>query len=205
MNRCKVCQSKLLSDIDGQIKAGANFNYLASWCSDRGFKVTAATLKRHATKHIEGYKGSPTTRQKPLDDSSKASKPQSENRRGGLSQINNPNIISFEAYCQSIGLEPHHFQDLEQNFDRIIYGSQKALSLLFFKGTAIVDFKMTQHLLGQSAYPLQQIKGLRSIFEMYAKVTGLEAVIDENVAVKSLESMGYTITKETIDITSSSK
>ena len=195
MSRCKVCQSKLLSDLDRQIKAGANFNYLVGWCSDRGFKVTATTLKRHATKHVEGYKRSPTPPEKPVDNSPKAIKLKQENNQPDLTVIDNPNIISFEAYCNSIGLKPHHFQDLEQNFDRIIYGSQKALSLLFFKGTAIVDFKLTQHIYSQSAYPLQQIKGLRAIFEMYAKVTGIEAIIDENIAIKTLESIGYSIVK----------
>lgn len=199
MSRCKVCQSKLLSDIDRQIKSGSNFNYLVGWCSDRGFKVTATTLKRHATKHVEGYKRSKTIPEKPVDDSPKAINQKQVDRQPDITEIDNPNIISFEFYCNSIGLQPNHFQDLEQNFDRIIYGSQKALSLLFFKGTAIVDFKLTQHLYGQSAYPLQQIKGLRSIFEMYAKVTGIEAAIDENSAVKTLEGMGYSITKNNID------
>lgn len=195
MSKCKVCQSKLLTDIDRQIKAGSNFNYLASWCSERGFKVTAATLKRHATKHIEGYEQSQTPQKKPVNNQPKAIAQKRQSDQGDITEIDNPNIISFEAYCQSIGLQPHHFQDLEQNFDRIIYGSQKALSLLFFKGTAIVDYKLTQHLYAQSAYPSQQIKGLRSIFEMYAKVTGIEAVIDENIAIKTLESIGYTIQK----------
>ncbi|BAZ47380.1 hypothetical protein NIES4102_44260 (plasmid) [Chondrocystis sp. NIES-4102] len=200
MSRCKVCQSKLLSDLDRQIKAGANFNYLVGWCSDRGFKVTANTLKRHALKHIAGYKQLEVTKEKLIDHQPKVIKQKQVDHQPTITEINNPNIISFEAYCQSIGLQPNHFQDLEQNFDKIIYGSQKALSLLFFKGTAIVDFKLTQHLYGQSAYPLQQIKGLRSIFEMYAKVTGIEAVIDENVAIKILESMGYSINKSIIDI-----
>ena len=182
MSKCKICQSKLRDDIDRQILAGSNFSYLAQWCNERGLKVTPNSLKRHAIDHLPEYQTPSEANLEPVNH-------QAEN-----SDIN-PNIISFEAYCLSIGLEPSDFQDLEHNFDKIIYGSQKALSLLFFKSTAIVDFKITQHLYSESAYPLQQIKGLRSIFEMYAKITGIEITINENIAIKTLESLGYTISK----------
>ena len=188
MSKCKVCQSQLRPDIDKQILSGCNFSYLAGWCKERNFKVTSQTLKRHAKAHIPEYN---STKESNLSNQTEIT----ITEKGENNQLN-PHIISFEAYCHSIGLEPNDFKDLEQNFDKIIYGSQKALSLLFFKCTAIVDFKLSEHLLNQSSFPLEQIRGLRSIFEMYAKITGIENVINENSAIKTLESMGYTISKE---------
>lgn len=187
MSRCKVCESKLRGDIDKQIKSGCNFNYLARWCKERNFKVTPQTLKNHAINHIAGYKIS------------------SKSKKEFIESVDNNsnidfNIICFEAYCNAIGLEPNDFKNLDDNLEKIIYGSQKALSLLFFKNSAVVDFKLTQHMNSQSAYPLEQIKGLRSIFEMYAKITGIEFMINENIAIKLLESLGYTISKNTIDV-----
>jgi hypothetical protein len=187
MSRCKVCESKLRFEIDKQILAGCNFNYLSGWCKDRDFNVSSITLKHHANNHIPNYK-------KPKKSVKNSIKPIEKK-----SDIDF-NIICFEAYCHSIGLEPDDFKNLDDNLEKIIYGSQKALSLLFFKNSAIVDFKLTQHLNNQSAYPLEQIKGLRSIFEMYAKVTGIEIMINENTAIKLLESLGYTISKNTIDV-----
>lgn len=187
MTKCKVCRSQHLADIDRLIISGANFNYLSQWCSDRGFKVTSNTLKRHANKHVADYQPSSKIEHSNLEASSQKSEVEF-------------NIICFEAYCNSIGLKPSDFQDLELNIEKIIYGSQKALSLLFFKNCAIVDFKLTQHLSDRAAYPLEQIRGLRSVFEMYAKVTGIDIMINENAAIKMLESAGYTISKNTIDV-----
>lgn len=187
MTRCKVCESKLRVEIDKQILAGCNFNYLSNWCKDRDFKVTSITIKHHANNHIANYKKAKKSVQSsihPIEEKSDL----------------DFNIICFEAYCHSIGLEPDDFKNLDDNLEKIIYGSQKALSLLFFKNSAVVDFKLTQHLNNQSAYPLEQIKGLRSIFEMYAKVTGIETMINETTAIKTLESAGYTIIKNTIDV-----
>lgn len=182
MAKCKICQSKLREDIDKQIRSGSNFNYLAKWCKDRDFKVTPQTLKRHAINHLADY--------------SLPEKPNKETIELVQEQTNiNLNIISFEAYCNAIGLESKDFKNLDYNLEKIIYGSQKALSLLFFKNSAVVDFKLTQHINSQSAYPSQQIKGLRLIFEMYAKITGIELMINENTAIKLLESLGYTISK----------
>lgn len=187
MTKCKVCRSQHLADIDRLIVSGSNFDYLSQWCSDRGFQVTSNTLKRHANNHVAGYQ--PRSQIKPSTPATSTEQSEVEF-----------NLICFEAYCDSIGLNPEDFRDLDSNIEKIIYGSQKALSLLFFKNCAIVDFKLTQHLGDRAGYPLEQIRGLRSVFEMYAKVTGIEIAIDENVAIKMLESAGYTISKNTIDI-----
>lgn len=189
MSKCKVCQSELKTQIDRQLLAGSNLSYLAQWCSERNLTLSVASLKRHAQQHLKGWQEPKLTAE---------TKPshchQLADQEEGL------NIICFEAYCHSIGLNPADFKDLELNIEKVIYGSQKALSLLFFKNCAAVDFKLTQHLSDRAGYPLEQIRGLRSVFEMYAKVTGIDIMINENAAIKMLENSGYTITKNTIDI-----
>ena len=185
MTRCKICQSTLRTEIDQQLYNNCNFNYLSNWCKERGFQVSPMTIKNHAVNHLKDYQLNQKDKPKVI--------PQNDT-------TSNVEFISFEAYCHSIGLHPRDFHDLENNLEKIIYGSQKALSLLFFKNTAIVDFKMNQHLINVSSFPSDQIRGLRTIFEMYARITGIELMVNENTAIKLLESLGYTISKNTIDI-----
>ena len=185
MTKCKICESALRPEIDKLLSDNANFHYVSKWCGERGFKVTSPTIKRHALEHIENfeYKPQPTSnlaiqKNNPTDN-----------------PIADIEVISFEAYCHAIGLQPDDFNELENNIERIITGSQKALSLLFFKAASIVDFKLTRYLINTSSYPSEEIRGLRRIFEMYVKVTGIELMIDENQAIQLLERLGYKISK----------
>jgi hypothetical protein len=187
MANCKICQSEHCQEIDKMIKDGIVIDYLFGWCKDRGFKVSRNTLRNHAKSHIDGFN---------FTEKTTSIMPKNEE----LTPIEYPEtIINFEEYCQSIGLDPVYFKNLENHLEHIIYGSQKALSLLFFKNTAIVDRKLTNNLIGNGSYPVAEIKGLRSLFEMYSRIIGLETMIDENTAIKTLENLGYNISK-TIDI-----
>ena len=101
----------------------------------------------------------------------------------------------FIKYCESIGLHPDDFANLEENIDRIVYGAQKAVSLLFFKNAAIVSHKMDLHLQDEINYPSKQISGMKLVYEMMLGMTAIDKKIDENMAIKTLENMGYTINK----------
>ena len=99
----------------------------------------------------------------------------------------------FVEYCESIGIHPDDFRNLDNNIHKIVYGAQKAVSLLFFKNCAIVNKRMNQHLEDEITYPQKQISGMKLMFEMFVSITGTDKFIDENTAIKSLESRGYKI------------
>ena len=177
---CKVCSSHLQTDIDNKILSGCSYREVSKWCAERGFKVSTTTIRNHAINHLE-------SRQK------------SEVKN--IDTKDNLNLINFENYCEKLGLTANDFENLEDNLDRVIYASQKAITLLFFKNTAVVDRKLTVNLDDFGSYPTEEIKGLRLIFDMYTKIIGVDIMIDENRAIKLLESMGYEISKNPKNIT----
>ncbi|WP_013335132.1 hypothetical protein [Gloeothece verrucosa] len=184
---CKVCQSALRDDIDAYLMGGATPKWLAQWCSDRGFQVSHTSIRNHAKSHIVGYNAPKSHVTKVAKD---AKNPNIEP---------DPTIVNFDEYCHRLGLNPSDFENLEDNLEKVIGASQKALTLLFFRESAILDSKLNAHAHSKGIHPMEHIKGLRSIFEMYSRVMGIDKLIDENSALQTLESMGYTIQK-TIDI-----
>lgn len=180
MRKCKTCQSSLRDEIDGMIMGGANWKYLESWCSDRGLVISETALRNHAKKHIKNYKAPKTNVVKD------APKPQE------LAKVKaNPTVVDFNGYCQAIGLDLKRLDLIEEN----IGAAQRASSLIFFRLNAIADAKLQDYERGKTKFPTEQIRALKLSYEIYSKAIGLENAIDENSAIKSLESLGYRIEK----------
>lgn len=180
MRKCKTCQSTLRDEIDSMIMSGANWKYLESWCSDRGLVISETALRNHAKKHIKGYQPPKTNEVKDAPQEKELAKFKPD-----------PTIVDFDHYCQDIGLNPDELEDIDNN----IGACQKAASLIFFKLTAIADRKLLDYFNGKTRYPTEQIKGMKLAYEVYCKAIGLENAIDENTAIKTLESLGYQIEK----------
>ena len=178
MRKCKTCQSSLRDEIDGMIMGGANWKYLESWCSDRGLVISETALRNHAKKHIKGYVAPKTNEVKDA--------PQPHE----LPTIEaDPTIVDFNRYCKSIGLDLHRLDDIENN----VAASQRASSLIFFRLNAIADAKLRDYEQGMTKFPTEQIRALKLSYEIYSKVIGVENAIDENIAIQSLERLGYKI------------
>ena len=181
MRKCKTCQSSLRDEIDAMIMSGANWKYLESWCSDRGLVISETALRNHAKKHIKGYVAPKTNEVK------EAPQPHE------LPTIEaDPTIVDFDRYCQSIGLDLKRLDDLENN----VAASQRASSLIFFRLNAIADAKLRDYEQGMTKFPTEQLRALKLSYEVYSKILGIEKYIDENVAIQTLEAIGYTVNSE---------
>jgi hypothetical protein len=178
--KCKTCESTLRDEIDSMIMSGANWKYLEAWCGDRGMRITETALRNHAQAHIKGYEAPKTHEIKDAPIEKQLAKFEPD-----------PTIVDFDRYCQHIGLNQDDLLDIENS----INACQKAASLIFFKLTAIADKKLEDYFLGKTRYPTEQIKALKLGYEVYCKAVGLENIIDENTAIKTLESLGYQIQK----------
>ncbi len=165
---CKVCNNELQTDIDNKILSGCSYKEISQWCCDRGFKVSLSTLRKHALSHLQNPK------HKLVDNVDKK-----------------PELVNFDNYCKSLGLSHEDFENLEENLEKVIYGSQKAISIILFKNLALVDRKLSYNLNDLGSYPTEHIKGMRLIFEMYTRILGLEMMINENKAMQHLESLGH--------------
>ena len=181
MRKCKTCQSTLRDEIDGMIMGGANWKYLESWCSDRGLVISETALRNHAKRHIKGY-------EPPLTNEVKNAPKPKEIGKVDLA----PTLVDFEQYASSIGLDLTNLDRIENN----IGAAQKATSIIFFRLNAIADEKLKDYQLGQTRFPVEQIRALKLAYEVYSKVLGIEKYIDENTAMQTLESMGYNISRD---------
>jgi hypothetical protein len=181
MRKCKSCQSTLRDEIDSMIMGGANWKYLEGWCSDRGLTISETALRNHAKGHIIGYQPPKTNEVKD------APKP----KEMGKVEVE-PTLVNFEQYALGIGLDLTNLDLIENN----IAAAQRATSLIFFRLNAIADEKLKDYLRGQTRFPVEQIRSLKLAYEVYSKVLGIEKYIDENVAMQTLESMGYNICRD---------
>lgn len=178
--KCKTCESTLRDEIDSMIMSGVNWKYLEAWCRDRGLNITETALRNHAKAHIKGYEAPKTHEVKDAPKEKQLAKFEPD-----------PTIVDFDRYCEDIGLNLDELENIEHN----INACQRAASIIFYKLTAIADKKLSDYFQGKTRYPTEQIKALKLGYEVYCKAIGIENVIDENTAIKTLESLGYRIQK----------
>lgn len=160
MASCKICQSKYCQEINNLL-AQNSIDSVYLWCKNRGFKVSKATIRNHALYHIN-------MNEKKQDDQ----------------RTEKDVYINFENYCNSLGIQPDDFINLEKNLAKITYGSGKGIVLILFKALAITDKKMSLCLEDEnSKYPTLEIKGLKNIYEIY------NAIFSNNTFTNSNSSM----------------
>lgn len=176
MSKCKCCHSTLRDDIDAMLLKGAGSTYLSQWLDSRGLSVSPAAISNHAKRHIEGYTTAKAEVRKAEDIPIDSIEPE-------------VTIVNFEKYCNEIGLNPLEFEDV----DNIVGATQKAISTLFFKTSAIVNAKIDDHIKGKCRYPTAQTRSLKALFELHSKAIGLEHIVNHNKALETLERLGYRI------------
>lgn len=182
--KCLTCSHALRNEIDALIMQGSSFKWLERWCSDRGYEITETSLRRHAEKHIVGYEKPKTYEKKDAPTKHKLKEILPE-----------PIILNFAKYCEEIGLDPTSLDDAEN----VVGAGQKGIALAFFKELGILNEKLNAFAKGETRHPTELIRGVRQLFDVFAKCYGIENVVDENAAFTTLESLGYTV-QRTIDI-----
>jgi hypothetical protein len=160
------------------IMGGSNWKYLEAWCSDRGLMISETALRNHAKQHIKNYEPPKTNEIKD------APKPK---EIGNIDA--DPTLVDFEEFLKDLDLDLNNSSDINIH----IASCQKVTSKIFYKLSAIADAKLMDYSKGLTRYPAEQIKSLMIGHQLYFKSFGLQNVVDENAAIKCLESLGYEI------------
>ncbi|ELS05123.1 hypothetical protein Xen7305DRAFT_00048630 [Xenococcus sp. PCC 7305] len=168
--KCKACTSKLRNEIDLKIMEGASFTYLAKWCCDRGLQITDTALRKHANNHIEGYDP------KVFSEVKKAPKVDSI-----ANQLPDPTIVDFQAYLKKIDLDIKEAIK-DEKCEKQIQSLRLSVAENYFRLSAILNQKLIDYSEGKTKFPMEQIKGLRLLFDIYTKATGLDLNVDHNKA-----------------------
>jgi len=74
-----------------------------------------------------------------------------------------------------------------------IGASQKMIFDLFMSVGMLTKNRLNLYQDGQAKFPIEQIKALKLIYEIYAPLMGVNELVSPNAAIKSLESYGYNL------------
>ena len=192
MQKCKVCGSELREKIEKYMVGGASPFWMSDWCKDRKLNVSSSAIETHMVQHVVGYR----------ERKMKSVEQVTTNQITGEPLPPEP-TINLDSYLAKLGLSENELLDIENNLPKNIGALQSALNLIMFKNLCIVNYQMDGVLDRTQVYPMEKIKGLRSLAEIYFRATGVDTMISEDVAFKQLDARGYQIsTPQLIDIES---
>ena len=81
----------------------------------------------------------------------------------------------------------------------VIGASQKMISDLFLSTGVLVKNRLNLYEQGQAKFPIEQIKALKLLYEMFSPLLGIPEYISPISAIKSLEYNGYDVSNLTLN------
>ena len=82
---------------------------------------------------------------------------------------------------------------LDSNPELAIGASQKLAYDLFISVGVLCKNRLNLYQEGNAKFPIEQIKALKLLYEIYAPLLGVNELVNPNAAIKSLESYGYNL------------
>jgi hypothetical protein len=183
--QCKICTSQLRSEVDELLLSYEySAEYVSKYCNDKGLVVSPSTVRRHGTLHVTGYNPSQNTNEvRKLD-----KKPPKML------------LIDFDEYLKSIGVDRKIVENVDEYFDENVTAYQKGINVLMFKTMTVLNEKLNVIMASEGKFPSDEIKSLKLMCDVFNRCMGIDKAIDENVAITHLESIGYDVRQNTIDI-----
>jgi hypothetical protein len=149
---CKLCSSSIKSDVDQEILNGQSFDWLETYCLDRGLTISHTSIKRHAESHVEGY----NLRSKTGYNYDATDTPR--------------NQTMDEATLKPILIKPIKVKGT----DDLINTAKTGLAEILANQIAIVKAKQKSFMEGKSKYPSDELRGLKNIMDCFEIITGKE-------------------------------
>ncbi|CUR36199.1 hypothetical protein PL9214920002 [Planktothrix tepida PCC 9214] len=82
---------------------------------------------------------------------------------------------------------------LDSNPETAIGASQKLAYDLFISVGILCKNRLNLYQEGNAKFPIEQIKALKLLYEIYAPLMGVNELVSPNAAIKSLEAYGYNL------------
>jgi hypothetical protein len=110
--------------------------------------------------------------------------------------------IDFNKYCEDIGFEPnliknlnHHDDSLENEaVDMIIVATRKSIALIYFKNLAILNAKLEAYYKGEIAYPSDDVRNLKILFDIYNQACSYSPLSNIDAAMRTVQSIpGFSV------------
>lgn len=149
---CKVCSSTLRAEIDRQILDGVSFYNLEKYCTDRGLRISAVSINRHAKSHVKGY----------------------EDRSNGsfnYEPTNTPrNQTAIETSLNPLIIESVDSSDLDVLISTFKTNMMRSIA----NCSSVVDNKLLAYMNGEAKAPSDEIRMLKNLVEILDICTGKE-------------------------------
>ena len=182
-SKIETLPEKNLKRIQSLAKNGYSFKYIHSWLLETGFQIAEKTVQIWLKKYLETI----TT-----DDNSTAKKALSSIEKQDRDTTANPlidDINDLEDIKKKWDVPDINTLDISP--ETAIGASQKMVFDLFMSVGILTKNRLNMYQNGLAKFPLEQIKALKMVFEMYSPLMGVSELVSCNSAIKSLESYGY--------------
>lgn len=182
--KCDSLSPEIQAELIALYQQGYSFRYLEKWLEDRGFKILQKQIQNWLNFKLEGVKKSDLEQEKSIEYQEKIDRDTTANPI-----IDNPKDLEKIRNDWNIP----DIEMLDNNPELAIGASQKLAYDLFVSVGILCKNRLNLYQKGNAKFPLEQIKALKLIYEIYAPLLGVDELVSPNAAIKSLESYGYNL------------
>ena len=182
--KCDSFDSNIQDEILTLYQQGYTSTYIVKWLSDKGLKIAPKQIENWVNFKLDGKKTLESEQVK------------SENYQEKISRDTTPNpIIDNPKDLEKIRNDwvIPDVKILDTNPEMAIGASQRLAYDLFMSVGILTKNRLNLHQKGEAKFPIEQIKALKLLYEIYAPLMGVTELVSPNAAIKSLESFGYNL------------
>lgn len=183
-SKIETLPEKDLKRIQSLAKNGYSFKYIFQWLQETGFKISEKTVQIWHKKYLESI----------ANDNEKAKQALASINKHDRDTTANP-LIDNPEDLEKIrnNWDIPDLEILDNNPQIAIGASQKLAYDLFMSVGVLTKNRLNLHQKGEAKFPIEQIKALKLLYEVYAPLMGVNELVSPNAAIKSLESYGYNL------------
>lgn len=121
-----------------------------------------------------------------------------EKKAKKLSRVN----ASFDKYCEVVGFDlnlvsnlNHPDENLENvAVDMMIGATRKSIALIYFRSLAILNSKLEAYFKGERIYPVEDIRNLKILFDIYNAALGYTPLSNIDSALRTVQAVpGFSV------------
>lgn len=187
--KCDSLSPEIQTELIALYQQGYSFRYLEKWLDDKGFKILQKQIQNWLEYRLNGIKAIDNEKTKSEEYQEKIDRDTQANP-----VIDDP--IELEKIAKNYDI-PNNIQVLDTSPEQVIGASQKMVSDLFLSTGVLVKNRLNLYEQGQAKFPIEQIKALKLLYEMFSPLLGIPEYISPISAIKSLEYNGYDVSKLT--------
>lgn len=174
-----------LKQIQSLTANGYSFKYVYEWLTTRGFKIAEKTVQIWHKKYLESIASD--------DDKAKRALTAVEKQERDTTPdplIDNPiELEKIRSEWEIKDLDSLVEDHKKEGSDWDIIASEKMITDLFFDVGALTKNRLNLYKEGLAKFPIEQIKGMKLIYDMYYQIMQIDNRKSAETAMKTLKKL----------------